>query len=110
MPGLHPAQLGVIGGHEVAPEHLVEVCLRLLRKLLLVSDERIPVLRLAAAQSETAGGLLEYLLELLRIQAPQRPEDRPAHARDDGDLVRAQVLAGVAERADRIEKAVGALA
>ena len=99
----------MISRDEVAPEHLVEVCLGLLRELLLVSDERIPVLRLAAPESEATGGFLERLLEHLGIQAPERAEDRSPHAGDKRELVRAQVLAGIADRADRIEKAVGGM-
>src|SRR5438309_883787 len=104
FPGLQLAQLRLVGRHEIAAEYLVEVFLRFLGEPALVIDERIPELPLLTRQAEAAAGrFLEYLLDRLRIEAAQRAEDGGAHASHQGELVRGQVLAGIADRLHRVE-------
>src|SRR4029453_13667092 len=49
---LRPADLGLVGAHEVAAKRLVEVVLRLARQLVLLGHEQLPEPALAARQAE----------------------------------------------------------
>src|SRR6185295_7402616 len=87
-----PAELRLIGAHEVAAEHLVEVVLRVPRQLVLLHHEHFPQPGLAARQAEALLALLERALDHVRLEAPQRALDRGAHAGHQRELVRTQVL------------------
>src|SRR5206468_412652 len=100
--------LSFVGAAERLAEGGIEVFARLSRERRVALDEQIPQLRLAIHRQEIVEHGLdgEALVELLRTEARQHFFQRGAHARQEAELVSAQVVVGVLHRAQRRHEAV----
>jgi len=98
--GAHAVELVFIGAQEGAPEEFVEIVCASACSWAKRSWKHSHsfALRVAGSASRSPNGA-SACLELLRVETLQHAVQRRAHAGHDAELVRAQVVVGVAHRA-----------